>query len=248
MEHKLKVLMVARSETLPRNLSEVFTRKSIILHHAHSGAGALVLSGNSLYDLMVLEDPLSDLPVDSVLSSLQSFEWASAGTPALIVADDREVDEISRRTAIQPARVLPRSATKEEIQRAVSALLGVPVRSSARMMINVEVKTDSTSTLRCFQSENISESGLMLRGAKAIPIGMAVRLEFRLPDEQEPVQGTAIVVRHSGDGETAGVGLRFVELEASEILRLRRFVDRTLAEAPPVAAGGAPGAAQRAPL
>lgn len=100
------------------------------------------------------------------------------------------------------------------------------------MMVNVEVTTNSSTALRCFQSENISESGLLLRGNQAIPIGMAVSLEFNLPDESEPVHATAMVVRHSGAGETPGVGLRFVELNREQILRLRRFVDRTLSDTP----------------
>jgi uncharacterized protein (TIGR02266 family) len=114
------------------------------------------------------------------------------------------------------------------------------------MLVNVEVRTDTSRSLKCFQSENISESGLLLRGSHAIPIGMAVKLEFNLPDEQEPVHGTAMVVRHSGSGESPGVGLRFVELNRDAILRLRRFVDRTLAETPPVGVGAGTGTSETA--
>lgn len=237
MEQNLKVLVVVQSDGVPENLREIFSRESIALHHARSGAAALVLAGNSLYDLLVLEEPLPDLPVDSLLSALQSFEWASAGAPALIMAADKNVEEITRRLDGHPVRVLPKSAQKEEIQQAISELLGVAVRSGSRMMVNVEVKIDSNTSLKCFQSDNISESGMLLRGANSIPIGTAVDLEFFLPDEPEPVRGRAMVVRHSGDGEALGVGLRFVELGRSEILRLRRFVDRTLTDEPPAEAG-----------
>lgn len=236
MEKNLKVLAVVHSDVVPRNLTEVFSRTSIAFHHARSGAAALILTGNSLYDLLVVEEPLSDLPVDSVLSALQSFESASAGTPALVMANDRDIAEIKERLENHPARVLSKSAARPEIQQAVSELLGVPVRSNSRMMVNVTVKTQSSSALKCFQSENISESGMRLKGAQGMPIGMAVNLEFCLPDEQEPIRGTALVVRHAGNGEAPGVGLRFVEIGRNEILRLRRFVDRTLAETPPVGA------------
>ncbi|MCH7666090.1 MAG: PilZ domain-containing protein [Acidobacteria bacterium] len=246
MEQNLKVLAVVQSEAVPENLREVFSRKSITLHHARSGAAALVLAGNSLYDLLVLEEPLADLPVDSVLSALQSFEWASAGAPALVMAGDQDVVEIARRLEDHPARVLPKSAQKQEIQQAISELLGVAVRSGSRMMVNVEVKIDSNTSLKCFQSENISESGMLLRGAKAIPIGMAVDLEFYLPDEPDPVRGKAMVVRHSGDSETPGIGLRFVALGRSEILRLRRFVDRILTDKPPSETDRGTGTSQTA--
>ncbi len=246
MEQNLKVLAVVQSEAVPENLREIFSRKSIALHHARSGAAALVLAGNSLYDLLVLEEPLADLPVDSVLSALQSFEWASAGAPALVMAGDQDVVEIARRLEDHPARVLPKSAQKQEIQQAISELLGVAVRSGSRMMVNVEVKFDSNTSLKCFQSENISESGMLLRGTKAIPIGMAVDLEFYLPDEPDPVRGKAMVVRHSGDSEAPGIGLRFVALGRSEILRLRRFVDRTLTDKPPSETGRGTGTSQTA--
>lgn len=246
MEQNLKVLAVVHSDVVPRSLTEVFSRDSIAFHHARSGAAALILTGNSLYDLLVVEDPLTDLPVDSVLSALQSFEWASAGAPALVMADEADVDEITRRLESHPARVLSKTAQRAEIHQAVSELLGVPIRSTSRMMVNVAVRTDTDASLKCFQSENISESGMLLRGAQGIPIGMKVNLEFCLPDEQEPVRGSALVVRHSGDDEAPGIGLRFVELKRNEILRLRRFVDRTLAETPPVAAGTPNGTPQTA--
>lgn len=246
VEQNLKVLAVVQSEAVPEKLREIFSRKSIALHHARSGAAALVLAGNSLYDLLVLEEPLADLPVDSVLSALQSFEWASAGAPALVLAEDQDVEEVARRLQDHPARVLPKSARKQEIQEAISELLGVAVRSDSRMMVNVEVKTDSNISHKCFQSENVSESGMLLKGAKALPIGMVVDLEFCLPDEPDPVRGRAMVVRHSGDGEALGVGLRFVELDRSEILRLRRFVDRTLTDKPPAGAGSGTGTSQTA--
>lgn len=234
MEYKLKVLAVVNADVVSSSLAEVFSRDSIALHHAQSGAAALILTGNSLYDLLIIEDPLADLPVDSLLSSLQSLDWASAGAPALVMAEADKVEALAARLESYPARVVPRSAQKGEIQKAVSELLGVSVRSTSRMIVNVEVQTGTETSLRCFQSENISESGLLLRGNKAIPVGARVQLEFSLPDEPEPLRGTALVVRHSGNDETPGVGLRFVELDHSELLRLRRFVDRSLAQAPTV--------------
>ncbi len=238
MAQNLKVLAVIDSDVVPQNLSEVFSRDSIALYHARSGAAALILTGNSLYDLLVITEPVSDLPTASILSTLQSFEWASAGTPALVMADDDDVDRLTESLESYPARVLSKSAQKQEIQQAVAELLGVPVRSTSRMMVNVEVKADTSSSLRCFQSANISESGMLLKGSHPIAIGMAVELEFCLPDEAEPVRGVAMVVRHTGNGEDPGIGLRFVDLNRQEMLRLRRFVDRTLSETPPVATAG----------
>ena len=229
MEQNLKVLMIVESD-VPDTIQEIFSRQNIALHHARSGAAALVLTGNSVYDLLVIGEPLPDLPIESVLSALQSFEWASAGVPALILAEREDVPDLARRLEDHPARVLRKSARKQELQLAISELLGVPVRTNSRMMINVEVKTGAASTLRCYQSQNISESGLMLKGAQALAIGTTVKVHLCLPDEADPVKGTALVVRHSDHGEDPGVGLRFVELGHAEILRLRRFVDRTLTE------------------
>lgn len=236
MQHKLKVLAVVNAGVLSSSLSEVFCRDSIALHHAQSGAAALILTGNSLYDLLVIEAPVADVPVESLMSSMQSLEWASVGTPALVITDDTQVESTTHRLDSFAVRILNKNAAKEQIQQAVSELLGVPIRSSSRLMINVEVRSADQTALRCFQSENISESGLLLKGAQAIPVGARVDLSFTLPDETEPLQAGALVVRHTGSQETAGVGLRFVDLKPAEILRLRRFVDRNLVLTPPPAA------------
>ena len=72
MEHNLKVLAVVNSDVVSSNLAEVFCRDSITLHHAQSGAAALILTGNSLYDLLVIAEPLADLEAETLLGSLQS--------------------------------------------------------------------------------------------------------------------------------------------------------------------------------
>lgn len=227
--------MVADNGSVGEDLERVFARDSITLHRAESGTGALVLAGNSLYDLVVLEDPLTDLTVDAVLTALQSLEWASAGAPGLVMTDPAKVETLATALEALPMRVLSKTAETVEIQQAIAELLGVSVRSSTRMMVNIEVGLESGTSLRCFQSQNVSESGLLLKGGRSLTIGTPLQLEFTLPDEPEPIRGTALVVRHTGRDEDAGVGLRFVELERGEVLRLRRFVDRTLAERPPSA-------------
>ena len=164
--------------------------------------------------------------------------------PALVLVEEPKVDLTTGLLQDHPVRVLPTSAGKREIQQAVSELLGVPVRSSSRMMVNVKVTTSEGTSLRCLQSQNLSEAGLLLRGAQAIPIGTVVKLEFNLPDEPKSVRCSGMVVRHTSGDETPGVGLRFVELDRSEILRLRRFVDRTLAESPPITTSPESGPSQ----
>lgn len=227
MEQNLKVLAVGGTSEAFTNLTDIFERQSIRLHRVESGAEALILTGNMFYDLLVIEDPLPDLPVDNVLSSLQALDWSSGGAPALVLTESPKVETMLRRLTTFPCRVVSKLAEHTDLQQAISELLGVAVRSTARMIVNVQVELEDGGPLRCYQSENLSESGVLLRGGQTLAVGTRIRLVFNLPDEPEPIAGKAVVVRHTSGDEQTGIGTRFVELGTVELVRLRKFVERT---------------------
>ncbi len=228
MPKQLKLLVIGPEDHLPDSAHEILRRDAIRMHRVQTAAEALILTGNMPYDLLMVAEPLPDLDTATILGSLQSLDWTSAGAPAMVFVSPAAIETAATGLQRFPVRVLSRDTERGEIQQAMAELLGVAVRSSMRMIVNIQVELEEAGTLRCFQSENLSESGMLLRGARSIPVGAPLRVAFNLPDETDPITGKAIVVRHTGPGEAEGIGIRFVDFAESHVLRLRRFVDQSL--------------------
>jgi CheY-like chemotaxis protein len=241
VSHKLRILTVSKSQLLADRLDELLKGRAIEVNRVPSGAGALILTGNLQYDLIVAGLPLPDLSLENFLAALRTIESCSTSTPALVVAPKEQLP--SQLATHDLLRVLTDDFDQREMLEAVSGLLGVSARQHARTMVEIEVALDGSITTQLYQSENLSETGVLLRGARRIPVGSAVRFALTLPDEVEPVSGTAMVVRHtSAEEATLGIALQFAELTGDNLRRLRRFLAASV-PGPSVLPGAGSGAA-----
>jgi DNA-binding NarL/FixJ family response regulator len=222
----LRVLAVVPNQQLSEKLEELLSRRSIEINRVHSGTGALILTGNLRHDVIVIEEPLPDLPLEEFLSSIRTLESTCSNSVVLVMADDRDVGKLVKRLDGELAQVISKEAEDSSIQIALSSLLGVAARLNTRMKVQLEVGLDEGNATRVFDSQNVSETGILLRGGRAIPVGSPVRFEFSLPDEREPILGTAVVVRHAMEKEnSAGIALQFVDLSRDAAKRLSNYLE-----------------------
>jgi ActR/RegA family two-component response regulator len=220
----MRVLTVLSDRQLASRLQGVFSRRSTEVNRVPSGAGALILTGNLSYNLIVVELPLSDLAVEDFLGSIRTLDSTSTNSPVLILADEEDAAAINAAVTDELVKALPKEVDDADLHAAISGLLGVAYRHSLRVMVQIEVGLENGISTRLYQAENISETGVLVRGGRHIPVGTPVRFEFSLPSENDPIAGIGLVVRHTGPGEEAlGIALQFAELAEDNIQRLRRF-------------------------
>lgn len=229
---QIRILAVVSNQRLLAKIEGLMRRRTLEVHHVSSGAGALVLAGNLPYHLVIVESPLPDLEFRDLLGAMRALDSLSDQAGFLVLAADDRAGSAPAELAARAAgaiRVLPAAAEEIAIHQAVSALLGVAARRTARLLVEVEVQLEEGPSRRLYQSQNLSSSGILLRGGRRLEPGSRVRFELSLPGD-EPLAGHALVVRHTGPGEkTAGTALRFLDLGAAEKDRLREFVYAGLA-------------------
>jgi ActR/RegA family two-component response regulator len=222
----MRVLTVLSDSQLADRLQGVFSRRSTEVNRVPSGAGALILTGNLSYDLIVVELPLSDLTVEDFLGSIRTLDSTSTNSPVLILAADKDVAKINTGITDELVKALSKQASESDLHAAISTLLGVAYRHALRVMVQIEVGLENGISTRLYQAENISETGVLVRGGRHIPVGTPVRFEFSLPNETDPIAGIGLVVRHTGFREaTPGIALQFAELAEDNIQRLRRYTN-----------------------
>ena len=225
MSGTLKVLAVISNQSLLAKVESLMRRRTLEVNHVSSGAGALVLAGNLRYELLVLQVPLPDLDLDELLSEMQALDSTTQHAGFLVLSTDGVAPEsLFRRHQSEMIKVVAADADAVTIHDAISELLGVAARRSARLLVHVEVELTEGSAMRLYQSQNLSESGILLRGGTKLEIGSKVGFELGLPGG-DAVRGHAIVVRHTTPKEqVVGAALRFLDLEPTQLSKLRNFV------------------------
>jgi uncharacterized protein (TIGR02266 family) len=95
----------------------------------------------------------------------------------------------------------------------------------------VEIQVDQTSEHNFWSGleMNMAEGGVFVATHRPLEVGACVRVEMRLPFDQEPVvaSGTVLWTRpHSEENDLpAGVGVQFVDIAEAAIAKVRHFTE-----------------------
>lgn len=108
-------------------------------------------------------------------------------------------------------------------------------RRDLRAVVRLDVEPGGRTKLRrppFFVSGNISVGGMFLLTTDPLPEGTEIKIKFRLPDSDSPIDVTGKVVWARGEGERppfkAGMGLKFIKIKKKDKERIRVFVDEQL--------------------
>jgi hypothetical protein len=104
-------------------------------------------------------------------------------------------------------------------------------------MVQLDATIDDGQMARMYQTQNLSQTGMLLRTRQPLPVGTDVAVQFlfpgdpmlsraSLPGGYEFVEGEARVVRHTHPAKerVEGLALQFKALESSGTRRLGDFL------------------------
>ena len=236
----LRVLAIISNPHLLAKIETLLRRRTLEVNHVSSGAGALVLAGNLRFELVIAEHPLPDLRLEELLAAMRALDSVSAHCNFLALSRGGAAALELPAGPDENIRSLAAEAEAGVIHDAISELLGVAARRSARLLVEVQVHLGDEPSRLLYQSQNLSQSGILLRGGRRLKAGSRVRFELALPTG-EPIAGRALVVRQTTRQEpVAGTALRFLDLSDDEGARIRSFVHAglTAQDEPARVAGG----------
>jgi hypothetical protein len=127
-------------------------------------------------------------------------------------------------------RAIASSDLEQLLESAITGLTAVaprvPVRAPTRVILHLEQRP-----LRTFcQTENISESGVLLRGFGHYPPGTTIDFEINIPGQSDPIRGSATIARTTNveHERLEGVGARFNDFRGTDRVRLTAFLNQHL--------------------
>jgi hypothetical protein len=220
------VIAVGAQGGLLSKIDPILERSNLTVHRVPLGRSALKMIQAKRPRLVVVAFPLLDLRLDDFLKSLAATGPAAKGPAIALLADEHLLSELEPHLD-EHHRFLPADMEPEELQTGILELIGDTTRVAPRLMLRLEVQLGAGKLLRMCQTDNISESGMLVRLQEAIPVGSEVRLAISLPSSVDPVHVKAEVVRHTNpDRESVqGLGLRFVEFDGQDEATLTEYLN-----------------------
>jgi CheY-like chemotaxis protein len=221
------VLAVNVDTELFDKVSPLLNRKDFEVDRFPRAGAALELISKVPVDVLLVAYPLPDVGVQEFLDAIRATGSPCRQSPLLLLARQDQLAEARRFIGRGANEVVAVEESPERLQAAVSRLLAVAPRSSLRMMVRIVVNIGEGAALEMAQSENLSETGMLVRTGEVYPLGSRMSFEFHLGGDRLPIRGEGEVVRQASPGREGGIrgiGIRFISLERDGLLRLQRFL------------------------
>ena len=199
---------------------------------ATEGYGVTAVVERRRFDLVVVGFPIEEPPLPGLLKSMRWQQSACRRTPLMVVSSrdyrDRADDFVSRGVN----RVISRDATDWEIDSALRDLLAVEPRVRYTTLVKIELPHGRRTEYTMAQLDNLSTSGMLIRGHGDVEVGSPMPFEMPLSGDPTPIRGLAEVVRPTTREREGLVGFaaRFVRIDGDGADRLDRFVRQRIVD------------------
>ena len=224
---KRLLLMGADTPALQR-VVPMLLRSDFLVHRVDLANDALRLLGDSRFDLIIARYPLGDLSLAAFVQALRGSLSPSRAAGFLILAEPTHVDDLATFLGRGVNRVVSVDGPSDRLLNAVADLVGVAPRRLVRAVVELELWMRRAAQRLLTLTENVSTSGLLVRGGREFPVGAKVNFELMLPGALAPIEGEAEVVRHTQVGveRLDGIGVAFLSFAGDGEKRLTAFLQR----------------------
>ena len=233
MTENQRILTIILSRELFDKLKPFFSRETLDISTVTNGKGSLVLLRNVRFSLIVLEHPLPDMELGELMSELRGPGSRCEETPVLVLT--REDPEAVKALDDDPLITVHSLHDETDALLMLTAKeLGVAARRASRLLVELKVELGAARIMRACQSVNLSESGLLLRTERPLPLETEVNARFSLPSSTQAIQTQGRVVRYTNrDAEgLVGLAVHFDSIGKEDRQAIADFIaDRTTANA-----------------
>ncbi|MFN7974266.1 MAG: response regulator [Acidobacteriota bacterium] len=178
-------------------------------------------------ELCILDLSMPGLPGDEVVKRVRAATGRDGG-PAFILVSAGGNDSFERCLASGADEVVTEPFSKEEFLKKAAALLRIPRRAHARMLLRFEVEGERAARIPFFGSSiNLSKGGVLLESLEKVADATEIRMGFFLPGYPTRISCRGAVVRQeAAEGGFMRYGVRFTEITDADSQAIDEFVKR----------------------
>jgi len=210
-------ILVVRNDALGTHLrASCLARDGVAIHVAASEQDALGMAATERADLILLDRESSAISAAEFCRAVRALP-PSAGCKLILLHDEPDCPAALEFKLSGGECVLARSTEPAALAALVAQLLGLPLRKTQRVNVQVLVKLELPSLGETpFKSMfantvDVSTAGVRLEAQHPLDGDSKVRLHLVLPGTQQRLSVDA-VVRHVVDEELMQYGLEFLDM------------------------------------
>jgi hypothetical protein len=178
------------------------------------------------FDVIVAAFSISAGGMEKFFKAMRSRGSACHHSGVILIAPERHLDVARAHLGHGANRIISDRGVSSQLQAAVSELLGVaprvPVTTNARIKIYVEGKPVQSFC----QTQNLSATGVLIRGFSHYPQGSKIDFEISLPTDTAPIKGSGTISRRTERRleQVEGLGIKFTSFHGADQHRLADFL------------------------
>ena len=226
----IQVLVTRVDDATHRRIADTLRQIRVDLHRVRWDQTTLELVQGTAFDVVIIGYPVSRDALIRFLAAARDKGAACRRAGLVLITETPHSDSAQALVGKGANRVVPVDDLEGRLVTAIEELARPAARLPVRIPARVQLFASGRPLRLMAQIDNISTSGMLLRGVTQFPVGTTFGFEMVVPDEAKPIRGTAEIMRLTDPRreEVHGVGVRFVSFEGSDRLRLEMFIDRHL--------------------
>jgi DNA-binding NarL/FixJ family response regulator len=229
-KNRQQVLVTHLDDTLFRRVADTLRQSDTDVHRSSWGDTTLELVQSIPFDAILCAYPIDTGELFQFIEIARAEGSACRRAGLVLIAepdDEREARELIGRGA---NRVVTTAQIEDKLTDTVDDLASSAPRLSVRAPAQIRLFADGRPLRVMAQAENISTSGMLLKGVTQFPVGTAFDFELTVPGEAAPITGTAEITRATDprNERIEGIGVRFVSFGGSDKVRLETYLGREL--------------------
>lgn len=228
--NRQQVLLTGVTEDLSQTIKELLRSNDVDVHRAPFDRSVLELVQTTSFDAVIVGYPVSDKALNIFLDSARADGAACRRAGLILVTEAVRLEDAQRLVGKGANRVVLVDRLDTALIEAIADLGRAAPRISVRAPAQIKLFADGRPLRIMAQIENLSTSGMLLRGVTQFPVGTTFDFEILAQGESRPICGTAEITRATNPRyETVkGVGVRFVSFIGADRARLESLIDKQL--------------------
>jgi response regulator RpfG family c-di-GMP phosphodiesterase len=202
----------------------ILSRQKIEVLTASSGEDFSRIHGDEKVDLIIMNLKMSGMDGDEVCTNIRNNDSLKK-VSIIIICDDDKL-EISRCQACGANAFITNPVDNKEIFRHIKKFLYVAERKDIRIIFQVFIKGQNKDRFFFANSENISNSGILIVTDEVIEKGDKATCSFFLDQEMITLDGKIMRVFEK-ENNMFSYGIQFININLSTQKKLEEFINKS---------------------
>jgi len=180
-----------------RQVVPVLRRVEFQVHRLARADQALERLQGTRFDLIVIRYPVEGLSLDDLIATIRGADSPCLDSGLLVVTPPETLEEVAHYLKRGVNRIVGVDVSCDQLLDAIADLVGVPPRRSLRTVVQFELWVAEGSQRLLTVTENLSSTGMLVRGGHEFPVGTCLQFKLILPGHVPPIAGLVQVARHT---------------------------------------------------